>query len=390
MISSEVQRTLVKSPPELWAELSNPDSLARHLGELGEVAITRSEPEKLVEWEATGMTGTVAIKPSGWGTRVTLTVERELPEASAPEADLSAESPDAAKTEAETDGPDETEQSAGPKSPPSPTGEIRPEEPRPAPATEAARRAAGWPGPNGAGPAIESALRAAEDGTREVAPVPGAWPSDLSKAEETEPAAVVPIPKTRAEPEPRRGFFARLFGGRRRRTEEPTPTEAPPAPAARSDEELPPASSETAPEPRPDYLPASPEEALPVIVVAEHEPPVAEPEQVEAIETAAPPTEDPPAAEPEAEVAEDVVEETEVDAETTDADADASEADTDADANANDAEAREDPTSPRPSAKDIAAELQAAEESAAAEVTAILTGVLDRLGAAHHRPFSRA
>ena len=52
MVSSEVQRTLVKSPPELWAELSDPDALARHLGELGEIRITRVEPEENVEWEA--------------------------------------------------------------------------------------------------------------------------------------------------------------------------------------------------------------------------------------------------------------------------------------------------------------------------------------------------
>jgi hypothetical protein len=35
-------------------------------------------------------------------------------------------------------------------------------------------------------------------------------------------------------------------------------------------------------------------------------------------------------------------------------------------------------------------ESRAAEELAAEEVTAVLSGVLDRLGAAHHRPFSRA
>ena len=72
MISSEVQRTLVKSPPELWAELSDPDALARHLGELGEIRITRVEPEEKVEWESPGTKGTVLIKASGWGTRVTL------------------------------------------------------------------------------------------------------------------------------------------------------------------------------------------------------------------------------------------------------------------------------------------------------------------------------
>jgi hypothetical protein len=41
-------------------------------------------------------------------------------------------------------------------------------------------------------------------------------------------------------------------------------------------------------------------------------------------------------------------------------------------------------------AVDISAELKAAEEVAAEEVAAVLTAVLDRLGAAHHRPFSRA
>jgi hypothetical protein len=38
----------------------------------------------------------------------------------------------------------------------------------------------------------------------------------------------------------------------------------------------------------------------------------------------------------------------------------------------------------------IEAELERAEEAAEEQVTAVLTGVLDRLGAAHHRPFSRA
>ena len=77
MISSEVQRTLVKSPPELWAELSDPDALARHLGELGEIRITRTDAEKTVEWEAADTTGKVTLAASGWGTKVTLSVTRE-------------------------------------------------------------------------------------------------------------------------------------------------------------------------------------------------------------------------------------------------------------------------------------------------------------------------
>jgi hypothetical protein len=80
MPTIEAQRTLVKSPPELWAELSDPTSLARHLGEFGEIRIARVEAETSVEWEAESASGSVELKPSGWGTKVTLTVAREAPE----------------------------------------------------------------------------------------------------------------------------------------------------------------------------------------------------------------------------------------------------------------------------------------------------------------------
>jgi hypothetical protein len=69
----EAKRTLVKSPPELWAELSDLPALARHLGEFGEIRITRTEPESVVEWEGDLASGAVRIEPSGWGTKVTLT-----------------------------------------------------------------------------------------------------------------------------------------------------------------------------------------------------------------------------------------------------------------------------------------------------------------------------
>src|SRR5262245_54265389 len=68
----EAKRTLVKSPPELWAELSDVAALARHLGEFGEIRITRTEPESVVEWEGDLASGSVRIEPSGWGTKVTL------------------------------------------------------------------------------------------------------------------------------------------------------------------------------------------------------------------------------------------------------------------------------------------------------------------------------
>lgn len=69
----EAKRTLVKSPPELWAELSDMTALARHLGEFGEIRITRTEPESVVEWEGELASGSVRLEPSGWGTKVTLT-----------------------------------------------------------------------------------------------------------------------------------------------------------------------------------------------------------------------------------------------------------------------------------------------------------------------------
>jgi hypothetical protein len=75
MPSTEVQRTLVKSPPELWAELSDPETLARHLGAFGEIRITRLQPETTVAWEGERVSGAVELEQSGWGTKVTLSVE---------------------------------------------------------------------------------------------------------------------------------------------------------------------------------------------------------------------------------------------------------------------------------------------------------------------------
>ena len=77
MVSAEVQRTLVKSPPELWAELSDPALLARHLGRFGDTHIVRTEPETTVEWAAGGVAGSISIRSSGWGTKVTLSATRQ-------------------------------------------------------------------------------------------------------------------------------------------------------------------------------------------------------------------------------------------------------------------------------------------------------------------------
>ncbi len=76
----QVQRTLVKSPPELWAEVSDVDALTRHLARFGEISITRVEPESKVAWEGEHASGTVELTASGWGTKVTLTADAPPPE----------------------------------------------------------------------------------------------------------------------------------------------------------------------------------------------------------------------------------------------------------------------------------------------------------------------
>jgi hypothetical protein len=308
MISSEVQRTLVKSPPELWAELSDPAALARHLGELGEIRIVRTEPERVVEWAAENTTGTVSIKPSGWGTKVTLTVNRETAEstpapaqapAPAPEASAALESPPA-------DAADEPETPVL-----APEPEVMPE-PAPAPELEVA--------------------------SLEVASDPGLAGEPPECEAESEPVAEV-------EPAPRRGFFARLFG--RRRKSEPAPPLAVEEAAVAEPPDVPDEPPET---------PAPTLAAGPVALSGEPAP-----EQADAF----------------AAVSQALAPETFATAHPFDALPELKAAAG---------------TAP---AADIAAELMAAEdvhadEVTAEEVTAVLTAVLDRLGAAHHRPFSRA
>lgn len=84
MADLTAQRTLVKSPPELWSELSEVESLARHLGELGEIRIVKVEPESTVAWEGEEVSGTVELEQAGWGTKVTF-------RATVPEPDPAAE-----------------------------------------------------------------------------------------------------------------------------------------------------------------------------------------------------------------------------------------------------------------------------------------------------------
>jgi hypothetical protein len=171
MPEPRAQRTLVKSPPELWAELSDLEALARHLGEFGEIRITRLEPETTVAWEGDRARGTVELEPAGWGTKVTITAE--LAAAEAPTVAIEAVAAEAVAAEA-----------------------------------VAAERVAAGPAAEVPGP-----------GTEEEAPEPLASEPEP----EPEPPAPEPLPsmprsepqQAASEPEPRIGFFARFFGRRK-------------------------------------------------------------------------------------------------------------------------------------------------------------------------------
>ena len=77
MATYEVSRTLVKSPPELWAELEG-DRLG---AAVGAVNVRATEPERELAWEADGAAGLARLEPSSWGTKVTLTAWVEEHEA---------------------------------------------------------------------------------------------------------------------------------------------------------------------------------------------------------------------------------------------------------------------------------------------------------------------
>ncbi len=282
-VSTEVQRTLVKSPPELWTELSNPEALARHLGDFGEIRITKTEPETKVEWEAEEASGVVQLKQSGWGTKVTLSVTRtpaipEQPPVAEPgivaepgPAPIAAVEPEPVATEPVVTEPEPIE--------PEPIA-VEPE-----------------PVPVAAEPEPE--------------PIAAAEPEPESATTKPEPTAPIEphSDQSPAEPEPQLGFFARLFRKRKAKkvaVPDPDPVVGEPEPSM---------TAEPEPEPEPE-----------VVALAVPEPIYPEP--------SAPPE----ASEP---------------------------------------------------VEDLATELESLEDQIAAETTQLLTGVLDRLGAAHHRPFSR-
>jgi hypothetical protein len=128
----EASRTLVKSPPELWAECSEAASLARHLDQFGEIRITKLEPETAVAWEGEEISGTVRFEPSGWGTRVTMTARSESQEPPEPGPDPVAEEGEPATPEPEPVAPEPVPVAERPEPEPEPG-------PSPAPAQEPPR-----------------------------------------------------------------------------------------------------------------------------------------------------------------------------------------------------------------------------------------------------------
>jgi hypothetical protein len=179
------KRTLVKSPPELWEELSEVERLAKHLGAFGEITITKLEPEHTVAWEGESASGTVSIEPSGWGTKVTL--RAELPEADEAEPEPEPAPEPAAATEPETAAA-EAQHVAGPSVPLC----VEPET-EPAPEPEAA-------------PVAETADEAPRRGfwgwlfRRRTEP-PSSVATPLASEPEPEPVAAQPEPVA-AQPEP--------------------------------------------------------------------------------------------------------------------------------------------------------------------------------------------
>ncbi len=170
MSAYKVSRTLVKSQPEVWAELEKVERLAELLGD-DEIRIVKSDPESTIQWEGSASSGTIEIASSGWGTKVS----------------LEAKSIDVVATQAAVAPEPE------PEPEPEPVAEVLPDEPEVTidPVEPTAAKVGFWQKLKtmfaGAEPAVVSEPEAADTG-----PEP-----------EPEPAAIVePEPIPEPEPEP--------------------------------------------------------------------------------------------------------------------------------------------------------------------------------------------
>ena len=258
MAEVEVHRRLVKSPPELWAELSDVEGLARHLGEFGEIRITRTDPETTVAWEGERARGTVEIEPSGWGTKVTLSAEPlGGDEAGTEEAKASADpGPDAGPVA--KDDPPKPDHEPGAKRESGPVAK-QDTDPIASPIAKRGPQAIAKPVAN-RGPepiakpdpepvAKEDPGRVAKPiADRGAVPVTKPDPEPIAEKHE-ERATPDPVPTPVAAPPKKVGFFARLF--RRRKHAPPVAAEPDPGPVP-VPEEGPDPKPEPAAEPEPE------------------------------------------------------------------------------------------------------------------------------------------
>lgn len=67
MATIELERTLVKSPPELWDELASEQKLGAWLGE---VRLTSQQAPNRLEWDSKNASGVIELEASGWGTKI--------------------------------------------------------------------------------------------------------------------------------------------------------------------------------------------------------------------------------------------------------------------------------------------------------------------------------
>jgi hypothetical protein len=409
MPATQVQRTLVKSPPELWTELSDPATLARHLGELGEIRITRLQPERRVEWKAERASGSVVLQPSGWGTKVTLTA--------GPVGAAVDEEPDAIDTSVASGEPEprDGEQAAL-------------EQPARAPATSEPLASAGLtvvPGiTSAATPERANSWPIASDPTVPEHAAADTAPEPVQTDEALDPAhsdtapepdasernrhAPLPTPAELGpveEREPRRGLFARIgrwFRGEPLQADAELGTEVQVSAAGTSEQ---PAGEAQAADPQPlraEMLPAFPVPPTPEAradaagpVITPGTPATFAPAAPDAAAdlphppgpSLAPRPPDPGRSQPPTRRPSpiDVVTGAPDEVRRGDPQAPPGDATTDAPAHA-DSEARADSAATSAARGEPTSPAHGAD---AGEMSALLMSVLDRLGAAHHRPFSR-
>ena len=70
----ELQRRLIKSPPEVWEELNSATKLGHWLGE---VRVNAVDPLHRLEWKAGSASGVIELESLGWGTMVRMQAEAD-------------------------------------------------------------------------------------------------------------------------------------------------------------------------------------------------------------------------------------------------------------------------------------------------------------------------